>query len=184
MKKNLIGCLPAFALKEKYVNVIIETPKGSRVKYAYEPDADLFALKKALPEGMVFPFNFGFIPSTEAEDGDPLDVLILNQEPLIPGCLIKAHLVGALKAEQSEERQKTRNDRLIGMAVSKATPTSLESIKLEGKIIKEIKYFFESYNKLTGKEFKVLGKAGPKNAREMVRKAEVTFRANNSQNRM
>ena len=57
--------------KRKIVNVIVETPKGSRVKYAYDPEAELLKLKRALPEGMLFPFNFGFIPSTKEDDGDP-----------------------------------------------------------------------------------------------------------------
>ena len=63
--------------KDKKVQVIIETPKGSRNKYAWDPDQQIFTLKKVLPEGMAFPHDFGFIPSTEAEDGDPIDVLVL-----------------------------------------------------------------------------------------------------------
>src|SRR3954463_9187396 len=117
--KKAIKRLPAFDSNMKCLNVVIETPKGSRVKYAYDPDAEMFELKKALPEGMMFPFNFGFIPGTKAEDGDPLDILILNQEPLIPGCLLKARLLGVLEAEQSEDGKTTRNDRLIGVAIEK-----------------------------------------------------------------
>jgi inorganic pyrophosphatase len=76
------------------VQVVIETPKGSRNKYAFDPELRTFKLKKVLPEGMVFPHNFGFIPSTKAEDGDPLDVLILMDQPAFPGCVIDARLVG------------------------------------------------------------------------------------------
>jgi inorganic pyrophosphatase len=68
--------------------VIVETPKGSRVKYAFDFETGFFILSQALPEGMMFPFNFGFIPQTLAEDGDPLDVLILNEEPVVSGCLL------------------------------------------------------------------------------------------------
>jgi len=174
--KNLIQRLPAFDSKKKCVNVVVETPKGSRVKYAYDPDAGLFALKKALPEGMMFPFNFGFIPGTEAEDGDPLDVLILNEEPLVSGCLVKVRLIGAIKAKQTEDGKATRNDRLIGMAISKQTPTSMESMKLDDKTLAEIEFFFQSYNRLAGKEFKVLGQMGSGQARALVRKGVQRFK--------
>jgi inorganic pyrophosphatase len=87
--KNLIARLPAFDPDKKCVNVVIETPKGSCIKYAYDAECGLFALKRALPQGFAFPFNFGFVPSTLGEDGDPLDILILNEEPLFPGCLVK-----------------------------------------------------------------------------------------------
>jgi inorganic pyrophosphatase len=173
--KKAISKLEPFASR-KCVHVIIETPKGSRVKYAYDAQTGLFELKRALPEGMVFPFNFGFIPSTKAEDGDPTDILILNEEPLVPGCLLKARLIGAIKAEQTEDGKATRNDRLIGLALTKATPTYLESMELDKRTLKEIEYFFISYNKLGGKKFKVLGKSGPGKAREIVKAAAEKFK--------
>jgi inorganic pyrophosphatase len=154
------------------LNVVVETPKGSRVKYAYDPDTELFKLKKALPEGMVFPFNFGFIPGTEAEDGDPLDILILNEESLIPGCLLKVQPVAVIKAVQKEKKGKNiRNDRLVGMAIAKQTPTFLESMKLDRKTLAQIEYFFISYNKLEGKKFKIRGKGGPKEALSKVKES-------------
>jgi inorganic pyrophosphatase len=176
--KNAIKRLSPFDAKRKCLNVIIETPKASRVKYAYDSDTGLFALKRALPEGMMFPFNFGFIPSTQAEDGDPLDILILNEEPLVPGCLIKVRLLGAIKARQTEDGKTIRNDRLIGLAIGKETPTFLEQMKLDKKTLFEIEYFFSSYNKLDGKKFKILGLAGPKKADGLVRKASKTYQKN------
>src|SRR2546421_8211911 len=98
------------------VQVVIETPKGSRSKYAFDPDQRAFKLKKVLPEGMVFPHDFGFIPSTEAEDGDPLDVLLLMDQPAFPGCLVEARLIGVIEGEQSEDGKKERNDRLLAVA--------------------------------------------------------------------
>jgi len=177
--KKLIRRLSSFDTNKKCLNVIVETPKGSRVKYRYSPKTGLFELKRALPEGMMFPFNFGFIPSTIAEDGDPLDILILNEEALVPGCLLKACIAGAIKAEQTEKGAKPiRNDRLIGMAVTEETPTSLESIELTSKTLREIEYFFVSYNKLGGKKFRVLGRADPKKATALVRKAASAYRKN------
>jgi len=171
--KKAIKRLPAFDSNIKCLNVVIETPKGSRVKYAYDPDAEMFELKKALPEGMMFPFNFGFIPGTKAEDGDPLDILILNEEPLVPGCLVKARAVAVIQAEQTEKGgKKMRNDRLIGMAIAKQTPTFMDKLDLDKKTLAEIEYFFASYNKLSGKKFKVVGKGGKRRALAMVRKCE------------
>jgi inorganic pyrophosphatase len=162
---------------KKCLNVVIETPKGSRAKYSYNPECGLFELKKALPEGMIFPFNFGFIPGTEGADGDPLDVLVLNQEPLFPGCLIKARLIGVIKADQTEkDGEKMRNDRLIGMAIAKETPTSLEGMGLDKRTLLEIAYFFVSYNKLSGKKFKVRGKGGTKKALALVKAGQKRFR--------
>src|SRR4051794_16686563 len=109
--------LSAWDADEGGVNVVIETPKGSRNKFAYDPASRLFELKKVLPRGIAFPFDFGFIPSTLAEDGDPLDVLVLMDEPAFPGCKVRCRLVGVIEAEQTEKGKKTlRNDRLIAVA--------------------------------------------------------------------
>jgi len=66
---------------DEIIKVVIETPKGSRNKYAFDPEERTFTLKKVLPAGMTFPYDFGFVPSTLAEDGDPVDVLVLMDEP-------------------------------------------------------------------------------------------------------
>src|ERR1700754_1404955 len=85
---------------------IIETPKGSRNKFDYDPETNLFMLGGLLPEGMMFPFDFGFIPSTLGEDGDPVDILVLMDAPAHSGCLIDVRIIGIIKAEQSEEGKK------------------------------------------------------------------------------
>jgi inorganic pyrophosphatase len=79
--KTAIEKIKAFDKTNHDLNVIIETPKGSRFKYVYTPKSGLFRVKRALPPGMVFPFNYGFIPSTRGADGDPLDIII-HDEPL------------------------------------------------------------------------------------------------------
>src|SRR5712672_4089794 len=85
------------------IQVVIETPKGSRNKYAFDPDQKVFELKKVLPAGMAFPYDFGFIPSTVAEDGDPVDVLVLMDEPAFPGCLLKCRTIGIIEGEQGKK---------------------------------------------------------------------------------
>ena len=92
--------LPPFDSRTGELNVIIETPKGARNKYACDEWTGLFQLEKLLPQGMVYPFDFGFVPSTRGGDGDPLDVLVLSEEALFSGCLVKARLLGAIKATQ------------------------------------------------------------------------------------
>ena len=81
--------LKPFAKGDETIRVVIETPKGSRNKYAFDPDDQVFVLKKVLPTGMAFPYDFGFVPSTRAEDRDPVDVLVLMDEPAFAGCVLK-----------------------------------------------------------------------------------------------
>ena len=172
MKKKPIDSLKPFDAKGKCLNVVVETPKGSRVKYAYDMESGFFIVSRALPEGMVFPFNFGFVPKTLAPDGDPLDVLILNEEPVISGCLLKVRPIAVIKAVQSENDGKpVRNDRIIGQAISKEIPVEFKTIKLEKETLSQIEFFFTAYNKLYGKKFKVIGTGGPRPAMQIVRRA-------------
>jgi inorganic pyrophosphatase len=109
--------LPPFdAEDDDVVQVIIETPKGSRNKYAFDAEQKVFELTKVLPAGMPFPYDFGFIPSTLAEDGDPTDVLVLMDEPAFPGCLLKCRTIGIIEGEQGKGKKSERNDRIIAMS--------------------------------------------------------------------
>src|SRR5579863_1173159 len=99
-------------------NVVIETPKGCRNKFDFEPETGGFMLSKALPRGMDFPYDFGFIPSTLAEDGDPVDVLVLMDEPAFPGCRLSCRLIGVIEGEQTDDGKTNRNDRLLAVAQS------------------------------------------------------------------
>ena len=111
------------------INVIIETPKGKRNKYDFDPDLGLFKLGGVLALGHSFPFDFGFIPNTLGGDGDPLDVLVLMDEPAFTGCLIKSRLIGVIEAEQTERDGKTeRNDRLIAIASDSHTHSDVKSL--------------------------------------------------------
>jgi inorganic pyrophosphatase len=148
------------------VQVVIETPRGSRNKYSFDPKQRVFMLKRVLPEGMVFPHDFGFIPSTQADDGDPIDVLLLMDDPAFPGCLVPARLVGVIEAEQVEQDGKSeRNDRLIAVAASSHTHSDIKSLNdLNPKMLDQIDDFFVNYNAIDGKKFKVLARKGPQAA--------------------
>src|SRR5205085_8383588 len=131
-------------------NAIVETPKGSRNKYAYDEKTDLIKLKKALPAGMVFPFDFGFIPSTIAEDGDPMDILVLTDAPTFPGCLVESKVLGIIKVEQEKKGEKVRNDRIIGVELNCRMYSSANNIDdLPDGLVKEIVNFFASYNNVS-----------------------------------
>ena len=162
--------LKAFDEETQELNVIIETPKGSRNKFNYDEKLGLFKLGGVLPAGAVFPFDFGFVPSTLGGDGDPLDVLVLMEEPAFVGCLLHARLIGVIEAEQTEEEGTTRNDRLIAVAAKSHTHHDVRSLDdLNKALVDEIEHFFISYNAIKGKQFKPLGRFGPERAEQVVR---------------
>ena len=141
---------------------IIETPKGCRNKFDYDPESNLFMLGGLLPEGMIFPFDFGFIPSTLGDDGDPVDILVLMDAPAHVGCLIEVRVIGIIQAEQTEDGKTESNDRLLGVAIHSYDHEDLNSIDDVSKtLLDQLEAFFISYNKQRGKKFKVTGTGGP-----------------------
>jgi inorganic pyrophosphatase/CHAD domain-containing protein len=151
------------------VNVIIETPKGSGNKFKYDEKLQLFRLDKVLPLGAVFPFDFGFVPSTRAADGDPVDLLVLMDAPTFPGCLVAVHLLGVIKAEQTEQGTTLRNDRLIGVAETPRNQPDVRSLEeLAPSRLDEIEHFFISYNQAEDRQFKPVGRDGPAAAAKLL----------------
>ena len=152
-------------IKKRTCRAIIETPKGCRNKFDYDPDSGLFMLGGLLPEGMMFPFDFGFIPSTLGDDGDPLDILVLMDAPAHVGCLIDVRIIGIIQAEQSEDGKTESNDRLLGVAIHSYDHEGLDSIDDVSKtLLDQLEAFFISYNKQRGKKFKITGTGGPAKA--------------------
>jgi inorganic pyrophosphatase len=155
--------------KKCVCRAIIETPKGCRNKFNYEPDANLFELGGLLPEGMSFPFDFGFLPSTLGQDGDPLDIMVLMDAPAHVGCLIEVRIIGIIEAKQTEDGKTERNDRLLGVAVHSYNHEHVESIDQVSKtLLAQVEEFFVSYNKQRGKKFKISGMGGPKKAMKVL----------------
>jgi inorganic pyrophosphatase len=127
--------------------VIIETPKGSRNKFAYDEKRKIFQLKKVLPVGMTFPYDFGFVPSTKAEDGDPTDVLVLMDEPAFPGCLLHCRVIGIIE-------DKVRNDRIVAVEQGNHSFANVDHIRdLGKKFVRELEEFFVNYHALTGNKY-------------------------------
>ncbi|MFL6529372.1 MAG: inorganic diphosphatase [Chthoniobacterales bacterium] len=165
--------LPLFDKETGNLLVIVDTPKGSRNKFAWDEKRRLFELTGILPAGAVFPYDFGFIPKTRGGDGDPLDVLILMDEPAFTGCLVATRLLGVIEAEQTEKGKTQRNDRLIAVSANSRTNGHLKTLgDLNDKLIDEIEHFFISYNAAKGKKFKPLGRFGPERARKLVMKSK------------
>jgi inorganic pyrophosphatase len=168
---KLLQKLKPFNRKSGNLNIVIDTPKGSRNKYAFDFEINGYKLKSVLPRGVVFPFDFGSIPGTIAEDGDPLDVLLLMDEPVFIGCLVEARLLGVIEAEQTKDGETERNDRLIAVAAESHTHASLKTLKeLDSTLLREIEHFFVSHNEVHGKKFKPKGRKGPATAKRLIRK--------------
>jgi inorganic pyrophosphatase len=156
---------------DELIQVIIETPKGSRNKYAFDPKQKAFQLTKVLPAGMAFPYDFGFVPSTKAEDGDPTDVLVLMDEPAFPGCLLTCRVIGIIEAEQGEKKNDIeRNDRVIAIEQENHSYADIENVNDLGKeFVKELEEFFVNYHKLGGKKYRVLDVRGPREAHRRIK---------------
>ena len=151
--------------KKYHCEVIIETPKGKRNKFDYDPDSNLFKLGGLLPEGMMFPFDFGFVPSTLGDDGDPLDIMVLMDAPAHVGCLIEVRIIGVIEAKESSGDGMVRNDRLLGVAIHSYEHEGLTKIDdVSTTLLSQVEEFFVSYNKQRGKKFKIMGTAGPRRA--------------------
>jgi inorganic pyrophosphatase len=149
--------------------VVIETPKGSQNKYAYEARFGTFVLKGVLPAGAVFPFDFGFVPSTLGEDGDPLDILVLMDASAFAGCLVPCRLIGVIEAEQTEDGETERNDRLLAVAANSITHRSLQDLSdVNDDLLGQIEHFFVSYNMAKDKVFTPKGRSGRDRAKALV----------------
>jgi inorganic pyrophosphatase len=151
------------------IEVVIETPKGSRNKYAFDPDLRIFQLKKVLPAGMTFPYDFGFIPSTLADDGDPVDVLVLMDEPAFPGCLLKCRPIGVIEGRQGKKKDKERNDRIVAVERDNHSYSHVKHVRdLGKKFVRELEEFFVNYHDLSGEKYRIIDCKGPSEARRRV----------------
>jgi inorganic pyrophosphatase len=154
------------------VQVIIDTPKGSAGKFSYDEDFGLFKLKKILPAGMVFPFDFGFIPGTKGQDGDPLDMIVISELRSFPGCMLDCNVIGVITAMQTEKNKKMRNDRFIGVPAASHFFEKFNSMnKLPEGMIRELETFFITYNKLEGKIFSPMKRLKAAEAGKLIRLA-------------
>lgn len=173
-KLNSPDQIDPFDTGKKTLRVVIETPKGSRNKFAYDPELGAYKLKAVLAEGMKFPYDFGFVPQTRDEDGDPTDVLLLMDEPAFTGCIVECRIVGVIQAEQTEEGKTVRNDRVLAVASQSHIHADIKEPRdLNSRMIKELEDFFVAYNKARGTKFKLLGVKNAKAAIKLIKRTRV-----------
>lgn len=155
----------------KPLNIIIETPKGSTQKYDYDEKLNGYCLGKIMPTGMIFPYDFGFIPKTEGEDGDPLDAIVISEFHSFPGCIVKCRIIGAILAKQESKKDMIRNDRFIAIPELSLVYSKVDDISdLPGKLLEELEDFFINYNRIEHKEFKPLDTVNSKEAKKLLKK--------------
>ena len=154
----------------KTITAIVETPRGNAQKYDYDPKNKWFELSKIMPAGMVFPFDFGFIPNTKGEDGDPLDIIIISELKSFPGCVMDCRIIGAITAKQTEKGKTLRNDRFLAVPEVSHLFSKIESIEdLPKDVIEQLEKFFMNYNELAETKFKPLKRIDAAKALKLIK---------------
>jgi inorganic pyrophosphatase len=164
--------LPAGSRAPEIVNAVVEIPGGQANKYEYDEDLRVFRLDRPLYASVHYPGDYGFIPSTRSSDGDPLDVLILLQNPTFSGCVIEIRPIGIL-----EMRDQTVSDQKI-LAVASSSPVHKgvrNHTDLDQHVLREIEHFYSVYKQLEGKHTEVQGWHGSAHAHRIIRTAQQRF---------
>lgn len=159
-----------FGEVEKF-NVVVEIPKGSQDKYEYDEELDVIKLDRVLYGSQRFPFNYGFVPQTRAEDGDHTDALILSTNPVVPGCVVTCRPIGFMGMVDSGEV----DNKILAVPVSDPRYADIMTLEdLPKHLLKEIKNFFETYKILQNKTVEIKGFEGKDRA---VKELEATREA-------
>lgn len=171
--------IPPFCdlIEKDAVNVIIETPRGTRNKFAYKETYGVIELRRILRGGMTWPCDFGFIPQTLADDGDALDVAFLIDEPCFPGCLVRARVVGSIGLIKNGDE----NDRLLAVPVSlEGAASTWDEIRslddLSPRLVREIEGFLKDYQTFEGNEIELTGLKSASEALQSVHNAAARWK--------
>ncbi len=155
-----------------YVRVVVETPRGSEAKLDYDPELKAFTLSKSLLTGLSYPHDWGFIPSTKAADGDPLDVMVIHDASTYPGLVLICRIIGILQINQKKKRSVVRNDRLFAVPRDSHEEKGMKDVRALSKAVRvELERFFVATDELEEKELEIIGWKGPKAAVKAVRDA-------------
>lgn len=153
------------------LRAVVETPRGLSVKLTYNEELEAFELSRPLALGIVYPYDWGFFPSTRAPDGDPLDVMMVHDAATYPGVVIACKPLGVVRLSQkSKTGGRERNDRII--AVPRNAPRFDDACGLSPRVQKELQQFFVAAVFLAGKEVLVEGWDGAEQAEEVIVAAE------------
>ena len=161
------------------VNVIVETPRGTRNKFAYKEKYGVIELRRILRGGMTWPCDFGFIPGTLGDDGDALDVALLIDEPCFPGCLVHARLLGVIGLHKNGDE----NDRLIACPVSlPGSASTWDEVRdlndVSPRLVKELEAFLKDYQTFEGNRIELTGLRDADSALQTVHDAVRKFEQN------
>ncbi len=150
------------------IHVVVETPRGSRNKYKYDEELGLFRLNRVLFAGASFPYDFGYVPATRGGDDDPLDVLLLMDEPAFPGCVVRARAIGVLLASKDGKP----NHRVIAVSTdAKMWATHRDLTRLPRRMLVEIERFFHSILVIDGRGHGLHGWRGAAGAERVIEQA-------------
>ena len=175
MVERLAHLDPLAGVAQGCITVVIETSRGSRSKLAYDESLGALRLRHVLPEGLAFPFDFGFVPGTRAGDGDPLDVLLLVDEGLPAGTVLEARVIGVLEARQRRgEDPPVDNNRILAVPAVAGAAAAIRTLDdLRPGLVDEWEAFLVQYNRPRGIRFEPLGRHGPDRALSLVRDARI-----------
>ena len=161
--------------KHYVVHAIIETPKWSPFKFALDARHGIIALKDVMPSGFDWPFDYGFIPGTLGDDGDPLDVLMMMDTPTFSGCMIKARLLGAIRLRKNG----AENDRFITapqpMAGVTLDPDRFETLRDIGERRAELDHFLCGYSEEQGNHIELVGSVEREEAEQLIDRGRKSF---------
>ena len=171
--------IPTWA-DDQSVYAVVETPRGSSCKLDFDPELRVFTLAKPLMVGLTYPYDWGFIPSTRAEDGDPLDVMVIHDAATTPGLVLRCKIIGVLQTIQKTKRTRIRNDRVIAVTKDSHRERELQGVEdLPSEVKEELEKFFVATDELEAKTLKFLGWQGPAQAKKLVRRCERIFKKKN-----
>ena len=162
--------LPTWADKS-HVYAVVETPRGSHAKLEFDPKLRVFTLSKPLLTGLSYPYDWGFIPSTKADDGDPIDVLVIHEPATYPGLVLCCKPIGILEISQIKKGKKERNDRIFVVPDRSPFEADLTDVRrLPKRAVRELEQFFEATDALEDKKLEFIGWHGPSKAIKAIRK--------------
>jgi inorganic pyrophosphatase len=154
------------------IHVVVETPRGARAKLTYDPQLRVFVLSKSLMTGLTYPHDWGFIPSTLAEDGDPVDALVIHDAATFPGLVMKCKAIGVLEIRERSKKRTQRNDRIMAVPLHSHAEGGLRDVRQLSKQVRlELEKFFVATAELQSKTLECLGWRGPKRAMQLIKRS-------------
>lgn len=171
--RNLWHDLPAGPNAPEVINVIVEIPGGTRNKYEFEHEGGYIVLDRVLASPLHYPADYGLIPRTLYDDGDPLDVLVLIKEPTFPGCVLIARPIGMFRMLDGEDP----DDKILAVAHNDPLYAEYQDLPdVNSHYLREVAHFFNRYKDLEGKRVEPLGWEPREVALERIRHAQQLYR--------